>query len=54
MALQFSEELPDDPAEATEAQLQAMLAFKLILTSFEEGEGPIFNDGESEEASLEV
>jgi hypothetical protein len=48
--LSFETPLPDDPADATPAQMESMVLF----TSLVQGESPAYDDGESEEAAAEV
>lgn len=58
MQLHFEEDLPEDPAEATDAQMSALIAFQSYLASSYEGEEVSLDmpDDEvlQEEASQEV
>lgn len=54
LELDFDEPLPDDPSEASEAQVSALVAFKYVWDVFTDENSVVFDDGESEEASLEV
>ncbi len=44
MTLHFTDELPEDPADATEAQVSAMLAFQQFLGVTQEDEEPVTLD----------
>jgi hypothetical protein len=48
--LSFEDALPDDPADATPAQMESMVLF----TTLTQTESAVYNDGESEEAAGEV